>query len=315
MDLKNLFNKIDESMLTSFIKEKKEENLYIEFKTISGAKLSRDDRKNFAKALSGFANSSGGLLIWGIEARKNREGIDCAIKKEPIDSLSLLISKLNEYTGEVVSPNVEGVHHKKILIGNDKGFAVTIVPESDMGPHMANAGETRYFKRSGDSFYKMEHFDIEDMFGRRKNPKLSLYNKLEKIGSNSDSEGKYYTCSLVVGIENNGRGTAKYPYISMLVNKPYIISTWGLDGNGNTGLPMLPSSSKDAYFRFGGSADNVIHSNSILEITKINFQIRENKSGFKDIKIEADISAEDMRMMHTSITINAIEILKLINGA
>ena len=30
---------------------------------------------------------------------------------------------------------------------------------------MAKLGEDRYYKRSGDSFRKMEHFDLEDMFG------------------------------------------------------------------------------------------------------------------------------------------------------
>lgn len=29
---------------------------------------------------------------------------------------------------------------------------------------MAKLEEDRYYKRSGDSFYRMEHFDLEDMF-------------------------------------------------------------------------------------------------------------------------------------------------------
>ena len=39
---------------------------------------------------------------------------------------------------------------------------------------MAKLGENRYYKRSGDSFYQMEHFDLEDMFGRRRKPKLKM---------------------------------------------------------------------------------------------------------------------------------------------
>jgi hypothetical protein len=39
---------------------------------------------------------------------------------------------------------------------------------------MAKFGQDRYYKRSGDTFRRMEHFDLEDMFGRRPRPKLEL---------------------------------------------------------------------------------------------------------------------------------------------
>ena len=55
---------------------------------------------------------------------------------------------------------------------------------------MAKAGEDRYYKRSGASFYRMEHFDLEDMFGRRLKPKL-----------NTVVRGSF----LRVGVEESGR--------------------------------------------------------------------------------------------------------------
>ena len=46
----------------------------------------REDRRNLAKCISGFANSDGGLIF----------------------------SKLNELTGQAVSPIVDGIRHKAI---------------------------------------------------------------------------------------------------------------------------------------------------------------------------------------------------------
>ncbi len=142
-----------------FIHNGKQENLFLDFKTVSKATFSRDDRKTLAKALSGFANSSGGLVIWGIDARKNDDGIDCACGKKEIESLSLFMSRINQLTGELVNPIVEGVDHKQIVSESDKGFAVTLIPASNSGPHMAKGSEDRYYKRSGDSFYRMEHYN------------------------------------------------------------------------------------------------------------------------------------------------------------
>lgn len=109
MSIYDLFNNLDVNKLDEYIANNQEENLLLEFKEISDAGFtSRDNRKNFAKALSGFANSSGGIVIWGIKATKNNAGIDCACGKNEIKPLSLFMSKLNEYTGSFVAPIVEG---------------------------------------------------------------------------------------------------------------------------------------------------------------------------------------------------------------
>src|SRR5262249_33289270 len=131
----------------------------------------REDRKIFAQCISGFANSSGGIIVWGVDARQ-QDGVDYARERKEIEQLERFVSKLNEFTGQAVSPVADGIRHKAIETEGGRGFAATIVPESDSGPHMAKLGEDRYYKRSGTSFLRMEHFDLEDMFGRRPRPKL-----------------------------------------------------------------------------------------------------------------------------------------------
>ncbi len=175
MSLADQFDALTLEHLLNYVAAGQEENLTLDFKLINRPDLSQaDDKKNLAKALSGFANSSGGLIVWGIDARKNDQGIDCAREAREIQPLSLLVARLNELTSRAVNPAVDGIIHKPLLSAADSGFVITLVPESESGPHMAKLGEDRYYKRSGDTFYKMEHFDLEDMFGRRKKPKLTL---------------------------------------------------------------------------------------------------------------------------------------------
>jgi hypothetical protein len=41
---------------------------------------SRETKILLAKMLSGFANAAGGLILWGVTARKNERQIDCISK-------------------------------------------------------------------------------------------------------------------------------------------------------------------------------------------------------------------------------------------
>lgn len=184
MTLVEQFEVLDADGIRRFVETKQEENLQLEFKTISDADFKqRDDRKNLAKSIAGFANSSGGTIIWGVKARKI-DGIDAAHAINPIEPVQQLVARLNELTGQATSPIVDGIRHKAIPLEGTSGCAATLVPESLAPPHMAKLGEDRYYKRSGSSFYVMEHFDVQDMFGRRSKPdlELSMYYDLPSNG-------------------------------------------------------------------------------------------------------------------------------------
>ena len=133
-----VFDNLNRSVIDAFIADRQEEHLHLDFKTVSAVSFQRrDDRKNLAIAVSGFANSDGGMIIWGIDARQNGDGIDCAVGQAEIHSLSLFMSKLTQFAGEAATPMVTGVKHKSLFNEDDRGFAATLVPASDNGPHMA----------------------------------------------------------------------------------------------------------------------------------------------------------------------------------
>jgi hypothetical protein len=54
------------------------EELFLDYKRSSTVlptrKLAEDDRKNFAKAVGGFANSEGGVIVWGVDCRQTDRG-------------------------------------------------------------------------------------------------------------------------------------------------------------------------------------------------------------------------------------------------
>lgn len=111
----------------------------------------------------------------------------------------------------MVSPRVDGVRHKKVETVANKGFAVSLIPASDTGPHMALAGVHAHYKRNGDRFIPMEHFEIADMFGRRRRPLLQVTSVLT-MGQKTPEFGEV---KIDLWLENVGRGSAFAPYVDL----------------------------------------------------------------------------------------------------
>jgi hypothetical protein len=298
MTLEIKFSTISSSDVYDLIARHQEEHLQLEFKTINSPDMaSSDDKRNLARALSGFANSSGGILIWGVIAVKDSDGIDTASSTAEIQSLSRFITRLNELTGNAALPIIDGVMHRPLPTSDDRGFAVSIVPASESGPHMAKLGENRYYKRSGDSFYQMEHFDIEDMFGRRKKPKLELYAHVRGSGPQTE---------ITIGITNNGRGTARAPYLAFNAPAPFHLSIYGIDGNGHEGLPRLHARGSELPLLFGGNSNYVIHPETTLQVASLFLGIPPpgNLTLPETVAIDYEITAEDSRIVKARLDVS-----------
>ena len=261
MNLLETFTSLKRVDLQEYVDTQQEENLFLDFKRVNSSDLTNgDDKKNLAKALSGFSNSSGGLIVWGIDARRNAQGIDCASELKAIQSVKRFLSRLNELTGMAVSPLVDGVEHRMIEAENDNGFVVTYIPESDSGPNMAKLGDDRYYKRSGDSFYRLEHFDLEDMFGRRPKPALECSAKVSGYGLD---------VQVIIGIRNSGKGTAKAPFIAFDCSAPFKLNRYGLDGNMTEGMKRLSYIGSDLRYKYGEGSNVVIHPGLNHEVASV----------------------------------------------
>ena len=47
-----------------------QENRQLDFKLLSKGDFSGDDLRHLAKAVSGFANADGSVVLWGVDARR-----------------------------------------------------------------------------------------------------------------------------------------------------------------------------------------------------------------------------------------------------
>ncbi len=205
-----------------------------------------------------------------------------------IQNVAAFVSRLNELTGDSVLPRIDGVQHRSIARTNgSNGFAATLVPDSDTGPHMAKLGEDRYFKRSGASLYRMEHFDVADMFGRRRRPILALITRVEGFGS---------SVKIILCLRNDGRGSARAPYLAFDAPSPFRRDEFGLDGNRNEGMRRLPFTGQNLPFRYGENTSFVIHPGMVHEVASISLGFNPQALPNQDVYINYTICAEDIPM-------------------
>jgi hypothetical protein len=280
------------------------ERVHVEFKQkydSRNSKLDISDKRNLAKAVSGFANSSGGVLIWGIE--------DKTLIPKPITNIQEFVAALAQLSIQVTDPIVQNIDVEWIQSSdpaNDQGFGLLFVPESLLPPHRAILSDkevqNNYYIRSGDSFVEASHTQLEDMFGRR--PKPDLYLSITfRYGGGSERERILY---VMIGIENHGRAVAKYPFLSIKVLAPYKVSDYGIDGNMHFGLPKITNSIRSEEFKYGASSECVIHSGVTQDVTCVEVKIDPRKSlhDVHNLEINYKIAAEGVKILegHKEIT-------------
>ncbi|MES2726499.1 MAG: ATP-binding protein [Bacteroidota bacterium] len=288
---KALFESFSLKDIEELVENKVTEDLNWEFKTANFPEKTKDDfdYKNFSKCLSGFANSQGGIIVWGVKASTNKEGIDVAHTLKPIKEVVKFENYLKRNEGRAIVPSVLGIEYKTLIKEGNEGYLLIYVPESDRAPIMAQH-DKHYYKRSGDSFYICEHFDIVDIFNRKTSPQLEV--TLTKESFNIFDNEMYVG---FVTIKNIGSVSAKYIELSLNVNRPYQFSIYGLIGNPNTqGIKLI---SKQDIRKYSGGTDLVIHPDMEHEVDRLflNEMTTSNEIG-TDFILNYKIVAEGMKI-------------------
>ena len=272
------------------------ETLHLDFKRKqdpASPECSREDRKIFSEALSGFANAEGGVIVWGVDARR-QEDIDCAVGIIPVVGPAALAVTLAQLTPEMVSPPVPGVEHVALedpsTVGS--GVVISFVPESDGTPHMARGpGLHRYYRRTNDSFRVLEHYEIADLFGRRAHPVLAVRTEWSiEMQSRSGAEMTAHAKVRFV-LENRGRGLARYPALSIGALQGGTTSAYSGQFGGRLPLPVVPAP-KPWWMRFAGGGDVVVYPDDEFEVAFVGTAISNLQQEYPTLRIAYSAVAE-----------------------
>jgi hypothetical protein len=245
-----------EGAIEQLVAERRQENVSLEFKTKSDrgtGEPNREDKRNLAIALSALSNSMGGLLLWGIAARKDEDEIDCAAELQPIANIGRFKSDATRLISQALMPRHEGILVEAVpaALPTGAGYLAIYVERSERRPHRAELGVGRYFKRIGDSSVAMEHYDIEDSFKRLVVPWLDVE---WVIFPSEHHDPNLRQVAIDIHLRNPSPITGRFPYLILR------------DVRGACVGPPAVSDLRRSRFRsdkgeyyFDGGADDVIH--------------------------------------------------------
>lgn len=256
--------------VVSLVSNVAEESHALEFKRKTDPRsleLHKEDRRLLGEALSGFANATGGIVILGVGSERHH-GIDRAKSLETISDVRAVANRVRSYSNECVAPPIDGVKVRALAQPDGTGVILILVPRGQARPHMSTApGHHTYYRRVMDSFVPMEAYEVEEMMRLKSEPLLQFVYEIRSAGS----VGGNRNFSLLFGLENDSKTTAKFPYISYRhdAERP-TVAHYGLDGNGNNVWPKINDVAGGATL-FAAGADQVLHPHQRLYVSKLDY--------------------------------------------
>lgn len=211
------------------------EHEHLDFKEVASraSKFDEDDRRNLAETLGGFANSGGGVVIWGIrDPGKQRAAFNAkvgdgasrdadAVQWTPglsADEAAELEKTFLHHLHEVVHPPLQDVAFEQVLdAASNRAALVMYVPSRGRGPVRSDAAKRHrcYYMRAGSSFAPIPHEVLSRMFGAEAvaDVHVTFIAREPAAISKTDADRGTAWAEVDVYLMNSGEGFADRPYV------------------------------------------------------------------------------------------------------
>ena len=260
----------DFETIKSFIENDIEESIHIEFKSAGALSKKDGQKKEVSKDVSAFANSDGGIIIYGIEEKNHK-----AHSFSFIDGNEFTKEWLEQIISSTVNRNIPEL--KIFPIRNNGIISNTIyvvqIPSSLDAPHMSR--DKKYYKRFNFESVPMEEYEVRQLYGRKVMSKLvldqSLISKLEV-----DEESEEYEYSLEVDVHNEGEKMED----TYKVNIYFIDFLKGmriLENKNGTNKNVNYTRLENNRIKVSINGETPIYPNESLNTVRINFAFRKDE--------------------------------------
>lgn len=165
--------------LKKLIVNQVEENIHLDYKSAGSLSKSAGKKTEISKDVSSFANSDGGIIIYGIsefnEATKNH----LPEKIDPINRTEFSKEWLEQVINNNIFPKINDLTIKSFNVEDSvEDVVYVVIIGKSTTAHQAN--DFRYYKRYNFLSTAMYDYEVRDIMNRNKFPKIELLFKLEQ---------------------------------------------------------------------------------------------------------------------------------------
>ncbi len=122
----------------------------------------KDDKKEFLKDITSFANSSGGDIIYGI---KEQNGVPVELVGIPNVEVDAKILWIEDLVRQAVKPRIPGIKIQPVDLGEGLVALIIRIPKSWRSPHCVTFQNwSRFFARSSNGVYQLDVDELRSAF-------------------------------------------------------------------------------------------------------------------------------------------------------
>ena len=168
----DFFEKIEytEEDLRELISSQAEESIHLDFKATGALDKTNEKRAEIAKDVSAFANSDGGIIVYGITEENH-----VASNFSFIDGNEYTKEWLERVINDGIQRRILGIQISPIRVNGDIKQTVYVVkiPRSVDAPHMCVKRHI-YYRRYNFESVPMEDYEVKDLYNRSVTPNLEI---------------------------------------------------------------------------------------------------------------------------------------------
>jgi hypothetical protein len=269
--MKNLFDKAEYALsdIQFLIDTKAEEGLYIEFKSSGAFNKNRPENRNeIGKDISAFANSDGGIIIYGLAEDSNRQASEITYidsTKFSADWLQQVIqSNIKRTVPDILIYNIQNP-----LKSTEQIYLVKITA-SPNSPHMAM--DNKYYRRNNAGNVIMEEYEVRGLYNQNTKTNLEIVD-MEKCGTiepyTTGGGLAYIKCTVNFQIKNIGN-TIEHNY-KLEIHIPTILLNFDIRESHEFHKLLQRQHGKLNVYSIGNTLP--IFQNEITRIVKLNLKI------------------------------------------
>ena len=248
--------------------------------------MDASDKKNLGKAIGGFANSRGGVIVWGIDCREStppeERNLDPGLN-DPDAFVTVATGLISRAT----IPAVAGIRMEVIRLSSSRSAVVMLVPHREYGPVRTMIGESdKYFFRAGESFLPVPHDVLASMFGKVPPPVLEWK---PLVPDDVAWSGGCLTLKAVLTLYNAGNGMAFHPFLTVRPFLPGEKSTCRVTRKDNQ--RFFRHEILNQFVTFVGLPDHPLPAGGLAAVGELMLELR--PPFIRNLSLQFDAGAKD----------------------
>jgi hypothetical protein len=196
----------DQNDIDVLFSSQAEESINLEFKRGDALDTGEHSKKEIAKDVSAFANSDGGLIIYGIEEHNHK-----ASRLVFVNGNEVSKEWIEQIINSRIQRKIEGLiiepvrYYQKI----EQTIYVVKIPRSLNAPHMTS--EKRFYKRYNFQSVEMEEYEIRNLYNRQDKTHLEIDEPKINGASRSSHAQRLdqYSLNIQIDVTNKGQTIEK----------------------------------------------------------------------------------------------------------